>query len=154
MTPQKTKNVLGSFAYFLQGLKSFEPRYLKENSGRVRITWEHGVIEDDFIYCMIGNTHSVGGMKSLVPDGASLTDGMLDCMFVKSPKNLADLDELNRFMLTHDTDTDMIVSFKSARLRVSCQKPFRWTLDGEDGGQYTTAEIEVIPGALNIAIPV
>ena len=154
VTPQKTKNVLGSFAYFLQGLKSFEPRYLKENSGRVRITWEHGVIEDDFIYCMIGNTHSVGGMKNLVPDGASLTDGMLDCMFVKSPKNLADLDELNRFMLTHDTDTDMIVSFKSARLRVSCQKPFRWTLDGEDGGQFTTAEIEVIPGALNIAIPV
>ena len=82
VTPQKTKNVLGSFAYFLQGLKSFEPRYLKENSGRVRITWEHGVIEDDFIYCMIGNTHSVGGMKNLVPDGASLTDGMLDCMFV------------------------------------------------------------------------
>lgn len=151
---RKPRNVLGSFAYFLQGLKSFEPRYLKENSGRVRITWEHGVIEDDFIYCMIGNTHSVGGMKNLVPDGASLTDGMLDCMFVKSPKNLADLDELNRFMLTHDTDTDMIVSFKSARLRVSCQKPFRWTLDGEDGGQYTTAEIEVIPGALNIAIPV
>ena len=113
VTPQKTKNVLGSFAYFLQGLKSFEPRYLKENSGRVRITWEHGVIEDDFIYCMIGNTHSVGGMKNLVPDGASLTDGMLDCMFVKSPKNLADLDELNRFMLNHDTDTDMIISFSS-----------------------------------------
>ena len=75
-------------------------------------------------------------------------------MFMKSPKNLADFEELNRFMLTHDTDTDMIVSFKSARLRVSSEKPFRWTLDGENGGQYNTAEISVVPGALKIAVPV
>lgn len=153
VTGQKSKNVLGSFAYFLTGLKSFEPKYLKENSGRVKITWEDGEIEDDFIYCMVGNTHSVGGMKNLVPDVASLTDGKLDCLFVKAPKSLSDLDAINRFMLSHDCDTDMVVSFKSAKLSVSCEKLFRWTLDGENGGKYTTAEIEVIPGALNIAVP-
>ena len=153
VTSQKTKNRLGSFAYFLTGLRSFEPKYLKENSGKVKITWENGTIEDDFIYCMVGNTHSVGGMKNLVPDGASLTDGKLDCLFVKMPHNLADLDAINRFMMSHDCDTDMVVSFKSAKLSVSCEKPFRWTLDGENGGEYTSAEIEVLPGALNIAVP-
>ncbi len=153
VTGQKSKNVLGSFAYFLTGLKSFEPKYLKENSGRVKITCEDGEIEDDFIYCMVGNTHSVGGMKNLVPGVASLTDGKLDCLFVKAPKSLSDLDAINRFMVSHDCDTDMVVSFKSAKLSVSCEKLFRWTLDGENGGKYTTAEIEVIPGALNIAVP-
>lgn len=153
ITSQKSKSVFGSFAYFLTGLKSFEPKYLRENSGRVRIEWEHGVIEDDFIYCMVGNTHSVGGLKTLVPDGASLTDGMLDCLFIKMPKSISDLDEIKRFALSRDCDTDMIVSFKSAKLMVSCEKPFRWTLDGENGGEYTTAEIEVVPGALNIAVP-
>lgn len=153
VTSQKTKNRLGSFAYFLTGLRSFEPKYLKENSGRVKITWEDGEIEDDFIYCMVGNTHSVGGMKNLVPDGASLTDGKLDCLFVKMPHNLADLDAINRFVMTHDCDTDMIVSFKTSKLSVSCEKPFRWTLDGEAGGEYTTADIAVVPGALNIAVP-
>ena len=69
------------------------------------------------------------------------------------PRNLADLDDINRFIMTHDCDTDMIVSFKTASLSVSCEKPFRWTLDGENGGEYTSAEIEVIPGALNIAVP-
>lgn len=153
VTSQKSKNTLGAFAYFLQGLKSFEPKYLKENSGRVKITWEDGEIEDDFIYCMVGNTHSVGGMKNLVPDGASLTDGMLDCLFVRAPRSLADIDAINRFVMTHDCDTDMVVSFKTAKLCVSCEKPFRWTLDGENGGEYTTAEIAVVPGALNIAVP-
>lgn len=152
-TNQKAKNVLGAFAYFLQGLRSFEPKYLKENSGRVRIKWDDGEIEDDIIYCMVGNTHSVGGMKNIVPDGASLTDGKLDCLLVRVPRNLADLDDINRFIMTHDCDTDMIVSFKTASLSVSCEKPFRWTLDGENGGEYTSAEIEVIPGALNIAVP-
>lgn len=79
---------------------------------------------------------------------------MLDCMFVKSRRTSPTSTRLNRFMLTHDTDTDMIVSFKPHGSGSHAQKPFRWTLDGEDGGQYTTAEIEVIPGALNIAIPV
>lgn len=153
VTSQKTKNRLGSLAYFLTGLRSFEPKYLKENSGKVKITWENGTIEDDFIYCMVGNTHSVGGMKNLVPDGASLTDGKLDCLFVKMPHNLADLDAINRFVMSHDCDTDMIVSFKASSLSVSCEKPFRWTLDGEDGGEYTTADIAVVPGALNIAVP-
>ncbi len=153
VTSQKTKNRLGSFAYFLTGLRSFEPKYLKDNSGRVKITWEHGEIEDDFIYCMVGNTRSVGGMKNLVPDGASLTDGKLDCLFIKSPHNLADLDAINRFVMTHDCDTDMIVSFKTAGLSVSCEKPFRWTLDGEPGGEYTSADIRVVPGTLKIAVP-
>lgn len=153
MTNQKTKNILGSFAYLLQWLRSFEPKYLKENSGRVKVTWENGEIEDDFIYCMVGNTHTVGGMRNIVPDGASLTDGKLDCLFVRVPHNLADLDDITRFVMSHDCDTDMIVSFKASKLSVSCEKPFRWTLDGEDGGEYTSAQIVVVPGALNIAVP-
>ena len=153
VTSQKTKNRLGSFAYFLTGLRSFEPKYLKENSGRVNITWDHGVIEDDFIYCMAGNTHSVGGMKNIVPDGASLTDGKLDCLFVRTPRNLSDIDAINRFVMSHDCDTDMIVSFKTSSLSVTCEKPFRWTLDGENGGEYTSADISVVPGAVRIAVP-
>lgn len=152
-TNQKTKNVLGAFAYFLQGLKSFEPKYLRDNSGRVNIRWENGEIEDDFIYCMIGNTHSVGGLKNLVPDGASLTDGMLDCMFIRMPRSLSDLDDINRIILNHSFDSDNVVCIKTARLEISCEKPFRWTLDGENGGEYTSAVIEVVPGALNIAVP-
>ncbi len=153
MTNQKAKNILGPFAYTLHCIKSFEPKYLKENSGRVTVKWEDGVIEDDFIYCMVGNTRSVGGMKTIVPDGASLTDGKLDCLFVRVPRSLSDLDDIKRFVMTHDCDSDMIVSFKTSKLSVSCEKPFRWTLDGENGGEYTSAEIEVVPGALKIAVP-
>lgn len=153
MTNQKSKIILGPFAYILHCIKSFEPKYFKENSGRVTVRWEDGIIEDDFIYCMVGNTRSVGGMKTIVPDGASLTDGKLDCLFVRVPRSLSDLDDIKRFVMTHDCDSDMIVSFKTSKLSVSCEKPFRWTLDGENGGEYTSAEIEVVPGALKIAVP-
>lgn len=153
VTSQKTKNRIGPLAYFLTGLRSFEPKYLKENSGRVNITWDDGSLEDEFIYCMAGNTRSVGGMKSLVPDGASLTDGKLDCLFIRVPRNLSDLDAIQRFMVSHDCDTDMVVSFKTSQLDVTCEKPFRWTLDGEAGGEYTRADISVVPGAVRIAVP-
>ena len=152
-TSQRSKSLLGPLAYFLTGLRSFEPKYLRQNSGRVRAAWDHGVIEDEFIYCMAGNTHTVGGMKNIVPDGASLTDGKLDCLFVRVPRNLSDLDAINRFVMTHDCDTDMIVSFKTSSLSVSCEKPFCWTLDGENGGEYTSADITVLPGAVRIAVP-
>ena len=153
VTNQKTKNHLGPLAYVLTGLRSFEPKYLRENSGRVRIVWDGGDIEDEFIYCMIGNTHSVGGMRTIVPDGASLTDGLLDCMFVKTPHSLADIDKIKQILVNHKFDSDRTVCIKTSRLSISCEKPFRWTLDGESGGEYTSAQIDVLPGALNIAVP-
>ena len=152
-TSQKTKNVLGSFAYFLNGLKSFEPKYLRENSGKVTISWKEGEISDEFIYCMIGNTYSVGGMKNLVPDGASLTDGKLDCVFIKSPHSLSDLDDIHHIIFNHSFDSENVVCIQTDKLEISCEKPFRWTLDGEYGGEYTSATIEAIPAALNIAVP-
>ena len=42
---------------------------------------------------------------------------------------------------------------KMGKVELSCEKPFRWTLDGENGGEYTSAVIEVVPGALKIAVP-
>ena len=48
----------------------------------------------------------------------------------------------------------MIYSFKTTKLRITCDTPIPWTLDGEYGGDHLQADICNVPHALRINVPV
>lgn len=45
------------------------------------------VIEDKFIYGMVANSKSVGGMKGLTGKEIKLDDGLFEVILIKGPKN-------------------------------------------------------------------
>ena len=65
-TPQEMKNMLGHMAYILEGVRQLAN--IKSYALKVTYVSENGeekVIEGDFIYGMVTNSHSIGGFKSI-----------------------------------------------------------------------------------------
>lgn len=150
-TSHTLKSALGSFAYFLEGLKRFDPKYFIEKSAHLEITCEDKTYEGDFSFGMAGNTLSVGGSKLAVPIGASMDDGLLDFMFVKTPTSIADYDGIRKAL--SDENNDNILRFRAEKISIKSDIPLDWDLDGEFGGSYEKADFSVCKHSVMIAAP-
>ena len=137
-TDQDLKNILGHVAYLLEGVK----RLFDIKSYHMRIESEELTVEDDFIFGMITNSRSVGGFKNLTGKNVDMNDGLFEVTMITRPKNPLELQEIMTAMLTAEDNTDLIHSFKSARVTITSEEPVPWTLDGEYGGSHTQIEIE------------
>ena len=145
-TDQDLKNVLGHVAYVLEGVK----RLFDIKSYHMKVTSDEVQAEDDFIVGMITNSRSVGGFKNLTGKNVDMNDGLFEVTMITRPKNPLELQEIMTAMLTAEDNTDLIHSFKSARVTITSEEPVPWTLDGEYGGSHTQIEIENCHEALNL----
>ena len=152
-TDQKMKNELGAAAYFIEVLKSLDPKSFRESTVRAKISFGGEVYEDDFIYGMVCNTLSVGTLTGIVPQGAKMDDGLLEGVFIKAPKNLPELDSIRNALVTGNLDIPGIVYSKSSAFTVETERETEWTLDGEYGGSHTLTDIRVKEKAVIIAVP-
>lgn len=148
-TKQELKNVLGHAAYILEGVKSIgnHPSY------RMRVEYEGGCIEDDFIYGMITNSLSVGGIKGVTGENVALNDGLFEVMLVRTPKNIIERNEIVAALTKLRPESDMIYTFKTKELRISPYQAIPWTLDGEFGGEQTQIHLKNLHRALTIRVP-
>ncbi|MCM1060789.1 MAG: YegS/Rv2252/BmrU family lipid kinase [Eubacterium sp.] len=152
-TDQKVKNLLGAGAYVIEILRSMDLKSFQKNTSHITVSFNGESVEDDFIFGMVGNTYSVGGLTALVPSGVSLDDGLLDGMFIKSPKTIAELEMLKMALINPQYNSENIITAKSECFEITSEKEVAWTLDGEFGGNITNAKIGITPKALKIAVP-
>lgn len=148
-TPQESKNALGRAAYILEGI-----RRLPEIKGH-RLTVTHGAqsISGEFIFGMVSNSVSVGGFKmSGLPD-VSMDDGLLEVLLVKLPTNPQELQNAIGALLLNDINNPCLIVFHTRHLQIRSEKAIPWTLDGEFGGELSEVDIEVLPRAYEIMVP-
>ena len=88
--------------------------------------------------------------KNLTGKNVDMNDGLFEVTMITRPKNPLELQEIMTAMLTAEDNTDLIHSFKSARVTITSEEPVPWTLDGEYGGSHTQIEIENCHEALNL----
>ncbi|MCR5100249.1 MAG: YegS/Rv2252/BmrU family lipid kinase [Butyrivibrio sp.] len=148
-TRQELKNVLGHMAYILEGAKELT----NVKSYHLKITYEEGVIEDDFIFGMITNSFSVGGFKEITGKNVKLDDGVFEATFIKMPDNMMELGNLIAALTDRDIDTDYMYCFKTAKMDISSNENISWTRDGEYGGTLSEVSIRNINKGLTIMIP-
>lgn len=138
-TPQNTKNLLGHTAYVLEGaskLKSIK-------SYRIKVEADGIDVEDEFIYGMVGNTVSVGGLVNLPSDKVKLDDGLFEVLLVRKPHHAADYQTIIRSLSTQTLPEDgPILGFPASKVTFICTEPLPWTLDGEYGGEHIGTIIE------------
>ena len=149
-TPQGSKNALGKLAYLLEGaqrLPSLRPY-------PVRVEHDGGVIEDDILVGLVSNSSSVAGFPVGRLMDVSMSDGLLEVTLVRNPPSILELTRIINHLLVSQLDPDMIYSFKTTKLRITCDTPIPWTLDGEYGGDHLQADICNVPHALRINVPV
>lgn len=136
-TSQNFKNILGKTAYILEAIKSVP----KIKGIDVTIETENKEIKGDFIYGMICNTFSVGGIIKIGKDNVALDDGKFEAVFVKKPRNLFELQETINDALASKLNSKHFVYARGNKFKIESKEEIEWTLDGEYGGKYKTANI-------------
>ena len=145
-TPQNLKNSLGHFAYVLEGIKSLgeiKPYHAK-------ITVDGTEIEGDYLYCAVSNSTSVAGMIKLDKDLVDFTDGIFEIMLVKAPKDILEFNKIITSLTLNKFDTDMVSFFHGKDFAFTVNHKIGWTVDGEYGGSFKTAEIRCLHNTIQI----
>ncbi len=146
MTSRELKQNLGHMAYVIEGVKSFGTA--KPYSAK--ITYDGGVIEGDFIYGMVSNSRRVGGFEMPIMQNALYDDGEMEIVLVRQPKTAADIQKIINILVTQTPDDNMVYLLKTTKARFESESEIPWTLDGEYGGSYKEADIEVKEAAVKM----
>lgn len=147
-TPQEMKNMLGHTAYLLEGMKQIQ----NIKSYHMKITNHDLVIEGDFIYGMITNSYSIGGIKNITGKDVALNDGLFEVTLIKRPNNLIELNQVLAALVSDRVDADCMYSFKTSSIVFESEEEIAWTLDGEFGGRHTKVELLNKKEAIDIII--
>lgn len=136
-TPQQTKNILGPAAYVFEGAKSLA----NIKPVTMKVFYDDGVIEGDFVYGMVSNTNYLGGVKAEKAFRAQLNDGLFEVVLVKNPKNVIETQDMLSRLVRQDLSSDSFIVFKTDKIKFVSDSAVQWTLDGEFGGSVNEALI-------------
>lgn len=148
-TPQEAKNVLGHFAYILEGVMSLA----NIRPYKVKFTFNDTVLEDEFIFGAISNTTSMGGVLKYKETLVALNDGKFELLLIKTPANVIQLQKIIGELMTQNFSGDMVKLFHTSKITVETEEPFDWTLDGECHHGSNFDEIQNIQKAINLIVP-
>ena len=148
-TPQVNKNLLGHFAYVLEGMG----RLANIPSYHIKVTADGGhEAEGDFIYGMVGNTVSVGGLVNLPRDKVRLDDGQFEVLLLRQPKTARDWQSILTALTTLEPDEGgAVVAFPAGEVTFACDRSVAWTVDGEFGGEQAVTTVRNQPRAITMA---
>ena len=147
-TPQDLKNVFGHSAYILEAitkLGDIKPYHM-------HIETDDLTIVDDFLYGMITNSDSVGGIKNITGKNVNLSDGLFEVTLVRKPANPLDINVVLAALLNRDITCKDLYCFKTKHITFVSDDKVPWTLDGEFGGNVKKAEINNFKHGLKLAI--
>lgn len=146
-TSQQIKNIMGYGAYVLEGIKQFN----KNKAYKMTVTTSDGTFEDEFIFGMVANSRSVGGLKLKKLD-VDISDGLFEVLLVKKITKPSDIGKIISDLKNKELNGEQFYFFKTDRITFSCCEEVAWTLDGEFGGNYLVSEIANKHKAIRIMV--
>lgn len=147
-TPQATKNLLGHFAYVLEGVLRLD----LSQGWRATIQVDDQTLEGEFWYCSVSNSRYIGGMAVPEQGAVKLDDGLFEVMILRKPQTLPQARRLVRSLMSQKPDGELLYLMQARRVRAVFDEPTGWTLDGEASPQVTEADIRVEPGRLELLV--
>ncbi|MCR5202723.1 MAG: YegS/Rv2252/BmrU family lipid kinase [Lachnospiraceae bacterium] len=146
-TSQELKNSIGKFAYFWEALNQvgeIEPHH---------VVIEHDGIREEanIILGLISNSESIGGIKAYDKGDVNMDDGLLEVALIKELKTAFDLQNVLNAILTKSYNSEFLIKFNCASLKLTSDSEIAWTVDGEDAGSYTDIDIGIYERAVDIA---
>ncbi len=145
-TPQESKNLIGHLAYVFEGIKTVGS--IKEY--HMKVICDDQQFDETFVYGMVTNTLSVGGIYKLSSQDVELNDGLFEVMLIKAPKTAIDLSSITSFLLGIETHSPFVEVVKTSRIQFIADDEIPWTLDGEFGGNQKQVDIINKKQAINI----
>lgn len=147
--PQRVKNAIGHLAYILEGAR--DAFHLRPYSLEIDVDGER--IEGEFVFGMLSNSTSMGGVLKLDERRVDLHDGKFEVMLVRSPAHKAELLGA-AWMLWQKRYEHPLVCMRSARrVQVHADAGMDWTLDGEFQPGCEQIQAENLHDAVRLILP-
>ena len=138
----------GTAAYVLAALKTL----MTYRGPEARISGDFGVFEGPILLAAVGNTGFYGGGMQVLPQ-AACDDGLLDVCVIDPLPRLKLLRFFPRIFSGTHVDLPEARVLKSRSVRIESSRPLWILADGEPACE-TPAQVEVIPKALTVIVPV
>lgn len=146
-TSQSLKNMVGHFAYLLNGVKEIAAI----RSTHMRVTLADGTVyEDDYIFGGVSNSTSVAGVLTLKEDLVDMSDGLFEVLLIRKPHNPIELSGCVHALLAQKYDTPMLTLAATDRVEIETSAGMDWTLDGEKAEGPEHFVIENLHHAVNV----
>ncbi|MCD7776861.1 MAG: YegS/Rv2252/BmrU family lipid kinase [Firmicutes bacterium] len=149
-TPQKLKNRFGKLAYFIHGASHLNYALYPY---KMKIEYDDGELEGEFVYGSASNSRSIGGMKIQLESKISLDDGKFEVILFENPSSPHKMRRLVRAMIHRKADGHVAYQFSTSHLKVTAAEPVAWTTDGEFGGRFQEIELSSINRAVKFIVP-
>lgn len=147
-TSQSLKNALGHLAYVLGGVT--ELSQIRKIPVRVEMQGS-APMEEELLFCSVSNTTSVGGILSLDPQRVDMSDGKLELLMIRAPKDLFELTACIRALQTQKYEDSRMITFRSVSgVKLFFTENVAWTLDGEKEDGANQVEVAVLPCAISL----
>ena len=147
--PQAVKNAVGHLAYIFEGIKDLA----NIRPYAVTVEAEGEVRSGEFIFGMVGNSTSMGGVLRLDPRQIDLHDGKFEVILVRKPQHIGQLIAAAVALQSQKYDHELLCFFKAAHLRISAPRDMDWTLDGEFQPGAEHIEIRNLHDAVRLILP-
>ena len=147
-TPQATKNLLGHFAYVLEGVLRLD----LSQGWRATIQVDDRTLEGEFWYCSVSNSRYIGGMAVPEQNAVQLDDGLFEVMILRKPQTLPQARRLVTCLMSQKPDGELLYLLQARQVRAVFNEPTGWTLDGEASPQVREADIRVETGWLELLV--
>ena len=138
-TNQSLKKVMGHSAYVVEGIKDLA----NVKAYKLEADFDGKLVTGEFIFGMITNSLSVGGFKLRGTKHVVLDDGKFDCLLVRKPENVSDVQKILTQVLTNNSEDKDEIFFiaKAKKVVIKSEEEIKWTLDGEFGGAHDEVTI-------------
>ena len=146
--PQEVKNILGHFAYILEGVKDLNTL----RPYRVRLTADSEVLDGDYLFGAVCNSTSLGGLMKLGKEAVVLDDGKFEMLLVRSPRTLLEIQGILTALLNQDYRQENLVFRHISALTAEPVGELPWSLDGEYAPSAGKVEIRNCPRALTFRL--
>lgn len=147
-TDQQLKNSLGVLAYLIEAFKTVD--YNQKYT--ITISCDGKTVTDEFIFGMVANSLSVGGIKGLAGKDVSMNDGVFEGIFIRKPSTLLEFQQTLNALIKREFDAQYFYYFKSSDFRFESDGTVPWTLDGEYGGSSSEISLCVMHDVLKIMV--
>jgi YegS/Rv2252/BmrU family lipid kinase len=146
-TPRDLKNTLGYLAYVLEGSKEImdvQPVFLKAESNN------HSV-EGKYIFGAVCNTKQIGGGLLKFDDNTvDMSDGLLEVLLVKFPKNPAEVMQIIFDAKSGKYNSNMFDFFSADEVTITTENDIDWTIDGEYQKGNKKINIKTLNSAIHL----
>ena len=149
-TPQSVKNALGHMAYVLSGIQ--ELSQIRAHTLRFQLP-DGRVLEDGYLFGAISNSTSVGGILTLAPDKVDMTDGKLELLLIRAPRDPKELADCLLALQRQTYNCAMMTFLSTEHIQVTAPADMDWTLDGEREPGHENITVECLHKVLRIICP-